>query len=129
MLSIGLYLVKAIIKPIDPQGMMKALPYICIGLGCGIFGRGMGEIISHRAIKNYPDIKKQIEIDTQDERNSAIRNRAKAKGYDMMIFIFGALMVAFALMGIDLTVLLLVFAYLFVVGYSSYYRYKYDKEM
>ncbi|APM39801.1 DUF6442 family protein [Clostridium kluyveri] len=130
LLSIGLYLVKAIIKPIDPQGMMKALPYICIGLGCGIFGRGMGEIISHRAIKNYPDIKKQIEIDTQDERNSAIRNRAKAKGYDMMIFIFGALMVAFALMGIDLTVLLLlVFAYLFVVGYSSYYRYKYDKEM
>jgi hypothetical protein len=109
---------------------MRALPYVCIGLGCGIFGHGMGEIISRRAVKNHPDIKKQIQIDKQDERNVTIGNRAKAKAYDMMIFIFGALMLAFALMGIDTAaVLLLVIAYLFVVGYGIYYRCKFDKEM
>ena len=40
-----------------------------------------------------------------------------------MTFVFGALMIAFALMGVDMiAVLLLVFAYLFVQGYAIYYR-------
>jgi hypothetical protein len=90
----------------------------------------MGEIISRRAVKNHTDIEKQIKINKQDERNVAIGNRAKAKAYDMMIFIFGALMLVFALMGIDMAaVLLLVLAYLFVVGYGIYYRCKFEKEM
>ena len=60
----------------------------------------------------------------------AIGNRAKAKAYDMMIFVFGSLLLAFALMGIDvIAVLLTTFAYLFVVGYGIYYRCKFDKEM
>lgn len=127
LLGTGLYLIKIII---DPQGIMRALPYVCIGLGCGIFGSGMGEIISLRTIKNHPDIEKQMKIDKQDERNVAIGNRAKAKAYDMMIFVFGALILAFTLMGIDvLAVLLLVFAYLFVIGFGVYYRFKFDREM
>lgn len=126
-LGTGLFLAKTIT---DPQGFMKALPYICIGLGCGIFGHGMGNIISRKALKNSPNIRKQLEIDKNDERNVAIGNSAKAKAYDMMIFVFGALMLSYALMGIDMiVVLLLVFAYLFVVTYGLYYRFKYDKEM
>ncbi|MFT8351218.1 DUF6442 family protein [Clostridium saccharoperbutylacetonicum] len=127
MLVTGVCLIKIII---EPQGIMRELPYVCIGLGCGIFGHGMGEIISRRAIKNYPDIEKQMKIDKQDERNVTIGNYAKAKAYDMMIFVFGALMLVFALMGVDMAdVLLLVFAYIFVIGYGIYYRYKLDKEM
>ena len=127
LIGIGVYLVRTVI---EPYGILKTLPYICIGLGCGIFGHGAGEIISLRAVKGCPKIKKQMEIDRKDERNVAIANRAKAKGYDMMIFIFGALMLAFALMGVDFrAVLLLVFSYLFVLGYSLYYRFKYDREM
>ena len=127
MLGSGLFLVKTIT---DPQGIMKVLPYICVGLGCGIFGHGMGNVISRKALKNSPDIQKQLEIDKNDERNVAIGNSAKAKAYDMMIFVFGALMLSYALMGIDMiVVLLLVFAYLFVIAYGLYYRFKYDKEM
>ncbi len=127
LLGAGLYLARTII---EPQGVMRALPYVFIGVGCGIFGQGMGEIISRRAIKNNPDIQKRMDIEKNDERNMAIANRAKAKAYDMMIFVFGALMIAYALMGIDLVqVLLLVFAYLFVIGYGIYYRFKFDKEM
>ncbi len=48
----------------------------------------------------------------------------------MMIFVFGALMLSYVLMGTDMIViLLLVFAYLFVVAYGLYFRFKYDKEM
>lgn len=127
LLGIGLYLIKTIA---DPQGIMRALPYVCIGIGCGAFGQGMGNIISNKALKNSPHIQKQLEIDRNDERNIAIGNRAKAKAYDVMIYVFGALLFVFALMGIDMiAVLLLVFAYLFVVGYGIYYRVKYDKEM
>lgn len=127
LLGAGLYLARTVI---EPQGVMRALPYVFIGVGCGIFGQGMGEIISRRAIKNNPDIQKRMDIEKNDERNMAIANRAKAKAYDMMIFVFGALMIAYALMGIDLVqVLLLVFAYLFVIGYGIYYRFKFDKEM
>jgi hypothetical protein len=123
----GLFLVKTIT---DPQGIMKALPYICVGLGCGIFGHGMGNVISREVLKNSPKIQKQLEIDKNDERNVAIGNSAKAKAYDMMIFVFGALMLSYALMGTGIIiVLLLVFSYLFVVIYGLYYRFKYNKEM
>lgn len=126
-LATGLFLVKAIA---DPQGFLKALPYICVGLGCGIFGHGMGNVISRKTLKNSPDLQKQLDIDKNDERNVAIRNSAKAKAYDMMIFVFGALMLSYALMGINMTaVLLLVFAYLFVITFGLYYHFKYDKEM
>lgn len=123
----GLLLVKTVS---DPSGVLLALPYVCIGVGCGVFGHGMGNIISRRALKKSPEIQKQMEIEKRDERNVAIANRAKAKTYDGMVFIFGALMVSFALMGVDMiAVLLLVFAYLLVIGSGVYYRCKYDKEM
>ncbi len=127
LLGVGLYFVKT--TP-ELQGILGAFSYLSIGIGCGIFGHGMGNVISFKAIKTNPELAKQIEIDVNDERNIAISNKAKGKAYDMMIFIFGALMLSFALMGIDMIViLLLVCAYLFVVGCGIYYRCKYDKEM
>lgn len=127
LLVAGLFLVKTLV---NPQGILRALPYVFVGLGCGAFGHGMGNIISRKALKNSPDVQKQIEIDRNDERNITIANRAKAKAYDMMTFVFAALILAFALIGIDMVaVLLLVFAYLFVEFYGAYYRCKYDKEM
>lgn len=127
LLGAGLFWTKTLS---DPQGILRVLPYVFIGIGCGGFGHGMGDILGVRALKNSPDIARQIEIDRMDERNVAIGNRAKAKAYDMMIFVFGALMVSFALMQVDLKVILLfVVAYLFVVGCGLYYRFKYEKEM
>ncbi|MGE4276752.1 MAG: DUF6442 family protein [Lawsonibacter sp.] len=123
----GLYWIKTVD---DPQGIMRALPYIFVGLGCGIFGHGTGDLISRRAMKSSPELARKLEIEKNDERNVAISNRAKAKAFDIMFPVFGALMVAFALMGVDLAVtLLMVFAYLFVAGCGIYYRCKYDKEM
>lgn len=109
---------------------MRVFPYICIGIGCGLFGQGMGDFISKKAIQANPSIEKQLEIERNDERNKAISNKAKAKSYDIMTFVFGALMIAFALMGVDMAaILILVFAYLFVQGSGIYYHNKFSKEM
>lgn len=114
----------------DPQGLLRALLYIGMGLGCAIFGHGMAELMGGLMLRNHPAAAKQLEIEKKDERNLAIANGAKAKAYDMMIFVFGALIFAIALMGIDLIVVLLLgFTYLFILGYCSYYRLKYYKEM
>lgn len=127
LLALGLLLVK---MADNPQGLMLALPYVCIGIGCGVFGHGMGNFISRKSIKNNPDIQKQLDINHNDERNIAIATRAKAKGYDLMAFVFIPLMLIFVLMRIDIIALLLLFfAYVFVQGYAIYYRYRYDKEM
>lgn len=127
LLATGLILLKAIA---NPQGILLVVPYVCIGLGCGAFGHGVGDIVNNRVAKNNPQLQKQVEIDKNDERNMAIANQAKAKAYDIMLYVFGALMVAFALMSVDMVVvLLLVAAYLFVVGFFIYYLNKYHKEM
>ncbi|MDH8679870.1 hypothetical protein QE109_17115 [Fusibacter bizertensis] len=127
LLVVGLYLIKALT---DPKGVMLALPYVAIGIGCGTFGHGMGNIIQRKALKGHPEIARQIAIDQNDERNIAVGNRAKAKAHDMMVYVFGALMLSYALMGVGvLPILLLVGSYLFVIFYGIYYRVKYDKEM
>ena len=111
-------------------GAMAALPYICIGIGCGSFGHGTGELISKKTMKKAPELAKQITIEKNDERNIVIANCAKGKAYDAMIYIYAALLISFGLMGIPVhVILLLVFAYLIVIGISIYYRCKYDKEM
>jgi len=127
LLSAGFFMLKAM--P-ESQGMIRSLPFICIGLGCGVFGHGVGNFISARTLKKQPDIEKQIEIELKDERNIAISQRAKAKAYDLMIYVFGAVMLSFALMQVPVAaILLLVSAYLFVVFYSIYFRHKYNQEM
>jgi len=127
LLVVGLYLVKTIA---DPQGITRALPYVSIGIGCGLFGQGVAGAIERNVYKKHPDMQKQKEIEVNDERNREISNRAKAKAYDAMVFVFGALMPSFALMNVDVAVvLLMVFAYLFVVGIGIYYRCKLEKEL
>jgi hypothetical protein len=127
LLGVGLDLAKSVG---DPQGFMRALPYVLIGIGCGMFGQGVGNAVTAKTMENQPELQKQQEIEQNDERNIEIGNRAKAKAYDMMIFVFGALMLSFALMGVDfIAILLLVGSYLFIVGYGIYFRCKFNKEM
>ena len=127
MLAFGLYLAKT---STATAGILLTLPYVLVGIGCGLFGQGMGGVIERSVLKKHPELIKQKEIEVNDERNQQISNRAKAKAYDVMVFVYGAMMVALALMNVDLTVVLLVvFAYLFVVGSGVYYRVKFEKQL
>lgn len=110
--GIGFYFMKSLT---DPQGIIKTLPYILVGIGCGMFGHGIGDLINKKVTAKNPEIAKQIEIDQKDERNIMITNMAKAKGYDIMTYVFSALMLAYALMGASIEILIpFIIAYLFV---------------
>lgn len=128
--GIILFVIGCLLLKTMPQMASMPYPYVLIGLGCGAFGHGTGNLINRSIIGRNPVLAKQKEINEKDERNLAISNRAKAKAYDCMIFVFGALMIALALMKTNMwVILLMVFTYLFVVGYGIYYRIKYDREM
>ncbi|WP_306488431.1 hypothetical protein [Agathobaculum sp.] len=127
LIGAGIYMIRTV--P-DPQGIMRALPFLLVGFGCGIFGHGLGDLLAKKAVQSDPAMARQLEIAQTDERNVMIGSMAKAKGYDMMTYVFGALMVSFALMGAPWTVIIpMVIAYLFVHGYAIYFRVKLEKEM
>lgn len=112
------------------QGALVALPYVCIGLGCGAFGSGLSGLINRKVLRDNPRLQKQIAIDQNDERNIALSNRAKAKAFDAMLYLFGACLIAFSLMGVPLfATLALVAAYLLTIGLLIFYLNKYHKEM
>lgn len=126
-LGTGLALVKLL--P-DADGILKTLPYICLGVGAGIFGGNLGMAIGNRIALQNPQIAKQAEIEEKDERNRAISDKAKARTYDLMIFVYAAILLTFALMQVDMYVILtLVAVYLFFIFSNVYYLTKYHKEM
>lgn len=105
-------------------GLATPLPYVLLGVGCGLFGQGAGALISQKILQSAPETERSLRI----ERNVTLANRARA--YDLMNAVFGALMVSFALMGVELAaVLLLAAAYLSVHGYAIWCRCKLEKEM
>lgn len=123
---VGFYLIRTVA---EPQGIMKTIPFLLIGVGCGAFGHGIGEFFSKLAIKKDPKLAKQMEIDQKDERNIMISNMSKAKGYDIMCYVFAALMLAYALMGASMEVIIpFVIAYVFVQLYTIYILVKKQKE-
>ena len=112
-----------------PENLMRALPYLLIGAGCGLFGHGVGELGRAYALRKDPALQKQLDIEAKDERNVQLANAAKAKAFDLMNYIYAALMLAFALTGESLWVVLpLVAAYLFIEGYAIYQRVKLERE-
>ena len=88
------------------EGILRTLPYICVGIGAGVFGHNLGELMKNLAVRKDPQAARQIEIEAKDERNIAISNKAKAKAYDFMLTIFSALMLVFAIMQVEIYVIL-----------------------
>ena len=131
LLGLALWVAGAVLfKTLAPEGALRALPFLCIGVGCGLFGHGAGGLGARRAVKSDPALARKLEIEAGDERNRTISDRAKAKGYDLMTFCFGALLLFLALMGTDLPVVLVTVAlYLFVQFYALWCRLRLEKEM
>lgn len=106
------------------------VPYLGIGLGCGLLGQGTGELITAMIEKGDPKAKRRREIEENDERNIALRDKAQAKAYRITKMVFGSVIIALALMKVTVKfVLLLIAAYLYICGCSVYYSAKYRKEM
>lgn len=110
--------------------IINIISYISIAIGCGFFGHFMKNIIRHFSLKNNEELVRKIEIDENDERNVLIAEKSKARAYDMMIYMFAALILIFSLMGINkLTIIFLVVAFLSMQVYALYWRFAFEKKM
>jgi len=141
--SIGKYLVYSLIGAIilasgavlgkstrNAEGIMQTLPYILIAIGAGIFGNNLSTAFNIHAIKKDPKLGKQNDITENDERNIVIRNKAKSKSYDFMVMAFGVLIIGFALMQIDMKIILaIIIVYILVILSNFCFTIKYHKEM
>ena len=59
----------------------------------------MGEERKQEIIERSKQLAKQQETEIGDERNIAIAFQAKSKAFDLMVYLFGALLLSFALFG------------------------------
>ena len=62
---------------------VKAVAGICIGIGAGLTGMSIANLIMKHMERNKPEAAKWSEIEYKDERNTLIRNKAKAKAGDI----------------------------------------------
>lgn len=112
------------------QDALKGLPYGLIGIGCGTFGYGFGELYTKHLYRKHPDIEHQDQVNKKDERNITLANAAKAKAFNIMTYVFGVVILAFAFMGISTEIVItLVVAYLFVQIYAVYNRISLEKKL
>ena len=109
---------------------LKSISGVCIGIGSGLFGMSIAQIIMIKIGDKNPSYEHKKNIEVMDERNTYIRNTSKSKAFDVMGVALGILMLVYALINADLLViLLLVGVYLFIYGVYIIYLSKYSKEM
>ncbi len=114
----------------NTQGIIYNLPFVLFAIGFSVFIQNITNISNIRAMKREPLLAKQKENDEKDERNIAIKDRAKAKAFDFMLLTFGALIMLLFLILINQTIVHL-FVIVYVLGVVSYFYFmnKYNKEM
>ena len=108
----------------------KNISAVLIGIGLSLVGNGLFYLYTKYFQQKHPEIKKQLEIDYNDERNKIIQNRAKAKSADIIQwFIIGLayvmLLFDYPLWLFGMTVGIFILYYLI----SIYFAVKYQKEM
>jgi len=125
---LGVILIAAGLLIMDESS--KTISGMCLGIGAGLFGVSIGKLFMSQYYKKHPKSKKQQEIELRDERTVAIRNRAKAKSYDIALIV---LMIAPLILIVNSSPLYLIFTviafYLLLFGMQIFYTVKYNKEM
>lgn len=108
----------------------KSVSGLCIGIGAGVVGMSIANLIITLYYRKHPDIKKLNDIESKDERTIIITNKAKAKSFDIIIKIL--MIIPFLMILIDLP-LWMIFAtialYLFGFFAQIYLTIRYSKEM
>ena len=108
----------------------KSVGGVCIGIGAGLFGMSVSNLFMKHLEKTDPEIAKQNEIEYADERNTMIRNMAKAKAGDMIQWFIMGIAYITILTGTPLWVTLAVVG-VFLLRYilELYFTGMYQKKM
>lgn len=65
---------------------IKKLSGLMIGIGAGVLTSNISLLVNQLYLKKHPEYQKQSIIEQKDERNIMIRNQAKAKAADIMLW-------------------------------------------
>lgn len=109
---------------------VKAISGVLIGIGAGLVGLSTSYLIMKYMEHKNPELERQTRIDQNDERNTLIRNRAKAKAGDITQWFVMALCYITILISSPVWLSLTVAGvFLFYNVLSMYLTIKYQKEM
>ncbi|AKG37118.1 hypothetical protein [Paenibacillus durus] len=110
--------------------MARNVSGLCIGIGSGLIGMSIANLIMIRYYAKRPAIKRQQEIEAGDERSVSINNLSKAKAFDITVKIMMLIPFLLILADSPLWITLAVVAfYLFSYSIRYYYLVKYSKVM
>ena len=109
---------------------VKSINGICIGIGASLFGMSISNLCMINFNKKHPDELKQSEIEFSDERNTMIRNKAKAKVADIIQwFIMGIAYITILISASLWVTLTVVGVFLLKYVLELYFMNKYQKEL
>lgn len=112
------------------QGGESAGGFVLLGFGFGGLGGNLGTLITELRKRKDPALARREEIAEKDERNQVLLWRSKARAFDAMIYVLGALLVWFALDDTAVRVIVpLVVGYLAIIAVSVFSMGKYQREM
>lgn len=112
-------------------GNMRNMSGVLLLAGCFLFSTCLNRLYRLSYEKEFPDLVREEEIEYQDERNTQIRNRAKAKSADIIqwAILFTAGLVFIIPSCPWWLVLVLLGIYFLRSGIEWYFTQKYRKEM
>lgn len=110
--------------------MPKIVAGICIGVGTTLLCVGLPNLIKKYCETTQPEMMKQNQIEFHDERNTMIRNKAKAKASDItQWFIMGIFYIAILAEAPQWIYFALVGIYLLKNILEMVFNIKYQKEL
>lgn len=99
-----------------------------LGIGCGLFARGMSSTFERWYYKKHPELKKAKNIETNDERNKLCSYKAYAAVYKTNCYILSAIAITVAILGLPLWLvlalagLLILDQVVYVIVFNKNYR-------
>jgi len=109
---------------------VKLISGLLIGIGAGLSGMSVANLVVKHLERKNPELEKQAEIEYKDERNTMIRNRAKAKAGNITQWLIMGIAYITIIVSTPLWVTLTVIAVFLIYNMIVIYLMnKYQKEM
>ena len=104
---------------------LKALSGVCIGVGAGLFGMSVANLVTYRMRASHPEVFAKKDIEVNDERNTIVRDKAGAKVNGILMIILAVITLVFVLLDVELYVSLTLAGLILLQGvlYTAYFSY------
>jgi hypothetical protein len=129
-LGIGLGIALALAGMFFKDEAQKTLSGVCIGLGAGLFGMFVANLVTLLIESRHPETARAKNIETNDERNTAIRDKAGSKANKALALVLPVITIVFVFLQVDLAVTLIMCALILLqASLGIYYTGYYNKRM